>query len=100
MLIDFARSPESARLFFNGVAQDWLSSLQDFLQHDLPRLIVLLIFAWMLIAMVNVLTRRTELSIPPHVTFKEMKGASLFAGRTILSGSGDELVDLARDNLR
>jgi small-conductance mechanosensitive channel len=58
MLIDFARSPESARLFFNGVAQDWLSSLQDFLQHDLPRLIVLLIFAWVLIAMVNLLTGR------------------------------------------
>src|SRR5271170_824733 len=58
MLIDFARSPESARQFFTGVAQDWLSSLQDFVQHDLPRLIVLLIFAWMLIAMVNVLTRR------------------------------------------
>jgi pyruvate dehydrogenase (quinone) len=51
-------------------------------------------------ALVNVLTRRTELSIPPHVTFKEMKGVSLFAGRTIISGSGDELVDLARDNLR
>jgi acetoacetate decarboxylase len=28
------------------------------------------------------------------------KGVSLFAGRTILSGSGDELVELARDNLR
>ena len=58
MLIDFAHSPESARQFFNGIAQDWLSSLQAFVQHDLPRLIVLLIFAWVLIAMVNVLTRR------------------------------------------
>ena len=58
MLIDFAHSPESARQFFNGIAQDWLSSLQAFMQHDLPRLIVLLIFAWVLIAMVNVLTRR------------------------------------------
>ena len=58
MLIDFAHSPESARQFFNGVAQDWLSSLQAFVQHDLPRLIVLLIFAWALIPMVNVLTRR------------------------------------------
>ncbi len=58
MLIDFAHSPESARQFFTGVAQNWLSSLQEFVQHDLPRLIVLLIFAWVLVAMLNVLTRR------------------------------------------
>jgi pyruvate dehydrogenase (quinone) len=51
-------------------------------------------------ALVDVRTRRAELSVPPHVTFGELKGVSLFAGRTILSGRGDELVDLARDNLR
>jgi hypothetical protein len=51
-------------------------------------------------ALVDVHTRRAELSVPPHVTFSELKGVSLFAGRTILSGRGDELVDLARDNLR
>jgi pyruvate dehydrogenase (quinone) len=51
-------------------------------------------------ALVDVLTRRQELSVPPHVTFSELKGSTLFAGRTILSGRGDELVDLARDNLR
>ena len=50
-------------------------------------------------ALVDVLTRRQELSVPPHVTFSELKGSTLFAGRTILSGRGDELVDLARDNL-
>jgi hypothetical protein len=33
------------------------------------------------------------------VTFSELKGVTLFTGRTILSGGGDELVDLARDNL-
>jgi pyruvate dehydrogenase (quinone) len=50
-------------------------------------------------ALVEVLTRRQELSVPPHVTFAELKGSTLFAGKTILSGRGDELVDLARDNL-
>jgi pyruvate dehydrogenase (quinone) len=50
-------------------------------------------------ALVDVLTRRQELSVPPHVTFAELKGSTLFAGKTILSGRGDELVDLARDNL-
>jgi pyruvate dehydrogenase (quinone) len=50
-------------------------------------------------AVVNVRTARQELSVPPHVTFSELKGVSLFAGRTILSGRGDELVELARQNV-
>jgi pyruvate dehydrogenase (quinone) len=50
-------------------------------------------------ALVDVLTLRQELSVPPHVTFSELKGVSLFAGRTILSGHGDELVELARENV-
>jgi moderate conductance mechanosensitive channel len=58
MHIGFARSPESAHQFFNDISQDWLLKLQDFLHNDLPRLIVVLLFAWMLIPMVNVLSRR------------------------------------------
>ena len=50
-------------------------------------------------ALVNVLTRRHELSVPPHVTRGQLQGVSLFAGRMILSGRGDELVDLARENI-
>jgi pyruvate dehydrogenase (quinone) len=61
-------------------------ALQAAFEHDGP-------------ALVDVLTRRQELSVPPHVTFAELKGSTLFAGKTILSGRGDELVDLARDNL-
>jgi len=51
-------------------------------------------------ALVDVVTRRQELSVPPHVTYSELKGVSLFAGRTIFSGGGDQLVELARENLR
>ncbi len=58
MVNAFARSPESAQQFFNAITQDWLSNLQDFIQRDLPRLIVVLLFAWILVAVVNVLTRR------------------------------------------
>jgi pyruvate dehydrogenase (quinone) len=37
--------------------------------------------------------------VPPHVMFSQVKGVSLFAGRMILSGRGDELVELARENI-
>jgi hypothetical protein len=33
------------------------------------------------------------------VTLSQVKGVSLFAGRMILSGRGDELIELARENL-
>ena len=66
MLIAFIRSPESARQFFNQIAQDWLSYLQDFVNHDLPRLIFVLVLTWVLIAMVNALTRRLTAIAESH----------------------------------
>ena len=85
---DFAEVARSVGLF--GVRVERPDELQPSLkaafEHDGP-------------AVVDVLTRRQELSIPPHVTLSEMKGVSLFAGRTILSGRGDELVELARENV-
>lgn len=50
-------------------------------------------------ALVDVVTRRQELSMPPHVTLGQVKGFSLFTGRMLLSGRGDEIVELARENL-
>jgi pyruvate dehydrogenase (quinone) len=51
-------------------------------------------------ALVDVRTARQELAIPPKITFEQAKGFSLFAMRTILTGGGDEIVELAKTNLR
>ena len=45
-------------------------------------------------------TARQELSMPPKITLEQVKGFTLYATRTILSGGGDEIVELARTNLR
>lgn len=50
-------------------------------------------------ALVEVITARQELSMPPTITVEEAKGFSLWALRTVLSGRGDELIDLAKTNL-
>jgi pyruvate dehydrogenase (quinone) len=50
-------------------------------------------------ALVEVLVHRQELSIPPTITVEQMKGFSLFALKAVLSGRGDEIVDLAKVNL-
>jgi pyruvate dehydrogenase (quinone) len=51
-------------------------------------------------ALVDVRTARQELSLPPKVTFEQAKGFSVFAMRTILSGGGGEIIELAKTNLR
>ncbi|MDO9398154.1 MAG: ubiquinone-dependent pyruvate dehydrogenase, partial [Herbiconiux sp.] len=50
-------------------------------------------------ALVEVLTARQELSIPPTITAEQAKGFGLYAIRTLLSGKGDELIDLADTNV-
>ncbi len=50
-------------------------------------------------ALVDVVVARQELSMPPKLTFEQIKGFSLFAARTILSGEGHELVELVKSNL-
>lgn len=51
-------------------------------------------------AVVDVRTARHELSLPPKITFGELKGFTLYATRTILSGGADELIELTKSNLR
>jgi pyruvate dehydrogenase (quinone) len=50
-------------------------------------------------ALVEVLVSRQELSMPPTITYEQAKGFSLFAMRAVLSGRGDEIIDLAKVNL-
>jgi len=61
-------------------------ALRKALQHDGP-------------ALVEVPVSRQELSMPPTITLEQMKGFSLFALRAVLSGRGDEIIDLAEVNL-
>jgi len=51
-------------------------------------------------ALVDVHVARQELSIPPKITLEQAKGFGLFAMRTILTGEGDQIVEVAKTNLR
>jgi pyruvate dehydrogenase (quinone) len=50
-------------------------------------------------ALVEVLVNRQELSMPPTITAQQVKGFSLFALKAVLSGRGEEILDLAKINL-
>jgi pyruvate dehydrogenase (quinone) len=51
-------------------------------------------------AVVEVMTTRHELSVPPHVEAAQVKGFALWATRTVLAGDGSTVLDVARTNLR
>ena len=51
-------------------------------------------------ALVDVRTARQELALPPKLTYGQIKGFTLYATRTVLSGEGSELIELTRTNLR
>jgi len=50
-------------------------------------------------ALVEVIVNRLELSMPPHISLEQMKGFSLYMAKSVLSGRGDEIVDLAKTNV-
>ena len=49
--------------------------------------------------LVDAVVNRTELAMPPSVTMEMAKGFTLYMLRAVMSGRGDELIDLARTNL-
>ena len=50
-------------------------------------------------ALVDVVTAKQELVMPPKVQLEQAKGFSLYMLKAIISGRGDEVVELARTNL-
>jgi pyruvate dehydrogenase (quinone) len=86
---DFAGMARAAGLY--GARVDKADQLEDALMeafiHNGP-------------ALVDVATSRQTLSLPPKITYSQVKGFTLYATRTILSGGGGELVELARTNLQ
>ena len=50
-------------------------------------------------ALVDVVTETTELVVPPKLKMEQVKGFSLYAARAVMSGRGDEVLQLAKANL-
>lgn len=86
---NFADVAQALGIFARRVerSEDLPAALAEVLAHDGP-------------ALLDVVTERQELSMPPAVTAEQVKGFALYAIRTVMSGRGDELLDLARANWR
>ena len=49
--------------------------------------------------LVDAVVNRTELAMPPSITTEMAKGFTLYMVKAVMSGRGDEVIDLARTNL-
>jgi len=85
---DFTKLAESAGILGVRVEkpEDLRAALSRALEHDGP-------------ALVEVLVSRQELSMPPTISLEQALGFSLYMIRAVLSGRGDEVIDLAKTNL-
>jgi pyruvate dehydrogenase (quinone) len=85
---DFAKMAEAAGLL--GLTADRPEQVHPLIAqafaHDGP-------------ALVEVPVHRRELGMPPTISLEQMSGFGVFMLKAVLSGRGDEIVDLARTNL-
>ncbi len=50
-------------------------------------------------ALVEVIVNRQELSLPPKIELEQVGGFALYLARAVLSGRGDEIIELAKTNI-
>ncbi len=85
---DFARMAEAAGVL--GLKAETPEQVRpmlvEALNHDGP-------------ALVDVVVNRQELSLPASIKLDQMIGFSLYMIKAVLSGRGDEIIDLAKTNL-
>jgi pyruvate dehydrogenase (quinone) len=49
--------------------------------------------------LIDAVVNRSELAMPPSITLEMAKGFTLYMVKAVMSGRGDEVIDLARSNL-
>ena len=86
---DFAKMAEAAGILGlrAETADQVRPMIEQALNHDGP-------------ALVEAIVSRQELSMPPTITIDQIKGFSLFMIKAVLDGRGNEIIDLAKVNLR
>lgn len=85
--VDYAKLAEALGIY--GVRVTSSDAIDDALAkafaHDGP-------------ALIDVRTAKQELSMPPRIEAKQARGFSLYMLRAVMSGRGDEVIDLAKTN--
>jgi pyruvate dehydrogenase (quinone) len=85
---DFARVAEAIGFYGQRVekADDLEAAVKAWLAHPGP-------------ALLDVVTDRMELVMPPKIEAKQMFGTALYSAKALLNGRAGDVIELAKDNL-
>ncbi len=85
---DFAAMANAMGIFARRVEDpgDLKAAAREVLAHDGP-------------ALLDVVTARQELAMPPKTELSQAVGFSMYIMKAVMNGRGDEIIDLARTNL-
>jgi pyruvate dehydrogenase (quinone) len=85
---DFSRVAEAIGFYGKRVekAEDLDAAVKDWLDHPGP-------------ALLDVLTDRMELVMPPKIETKPVFGMALYSAKAILGGRTEDVIELVKDNL-
>ena len=85
---DFAAMARGAGIFAKRVEDpaDLRAAMAEFLNHDGP-------------ALLDVVSARLELAMPPKIGVAQATGFGLWVARAVINGRGTEIIDIARTNL-
>jgi len=85
---DFAAMANAMGIYGRRVTDpgDLVNVLHDAFAHPGP-------------ALIDIVTNRMELAMPPTITAEQIKGLSLYTSKAIMDGRGAEVFELAKSNL-
>jgi pyruvate dehydrogenase (quinone) len=85
---NFAAMAQAMGLFARRVEDpaDLEAAMREVFAHDGP-------------ALLDVLTNRQELAMPPNTSIAQVAGFGLYALKAVMNGRGDDVIDLAHSNL-
>jgi moderate conductance mechanosensitive channel len=88
------RQYEPIPSLLRGLNQEWLSDVQEFIRIGLPRLLVIGIYTWLLILLVNFITGRIIKIAEHRDTLGPARGAQVRTLATVIRATGVVLVAL------
>ncbi|MGC2400625.1 MAG: mechanosensitive ion channel domain-containing protein, partial [Acidobacteriaceae bacterium] len=77
-----------------GLNQEWLSDVQEFIRTGLPRLVVIAVYTWILILLVNFITGRVIKIAEHRDTLGPARGAQIRTLATVIRATGVVIVAL------
>ncbi len=91
-LASLLRQSDPTSSFLRGLNQEWLSDVQEFLHTGLPKLLIIALYTWVLIIVVNFVTGRVIKIAEHRDSLGPARGAQVRTLATVIRATGIVIV--------